>query len=190
MRLGDGRPEDVTTAYARSTPSHLLNRLLDGQHTWGDLEISDGRYGVSRHRLVVYPPGLSRDQRIPLRLVRTYPMWGLALWVTLQVVLMTVISADAALAISTLAALTAGAAAFAMAGSARAAVRTMTVVRMTGVRDVDILARHLEFRLLAQRLLQADTRRAPGDISAVEHEAEVWRVYDAMATAHESRRPR
>lgn len=181
MRLGGGRPEPVSTAYSRSTPTLLVRRLVDGRHTWGDLEISDGRYGVSRYRLVVYPPWLSRDQRIPLRLLRTYPMWGLALWVTLEVILMARISPGDALAISTLAALTAGAVAFAMAGSARAAVRTLTVVRMTGVRDVDILAKHLEFRLLAKRLLHADARRATGEMSAVEHEAEVWRVYDAMA---------
>lgn len=159
----------------------MWRRLLDGSHTWGDLEISDGRYGLSRHRLVVYPPGLSREQRIPLRMLRTFPTWGLALWLTVQVIVMATASPGIALAVSTATALTAGAVAFAVAGPLRGAVRSLTVVRMTGVHDTEVLVKHLEFRLLAGQLLRADARRAAGEIDAVEHEAQVWRVYDRMS---------
>jgi hypothetical protein len=161
-----------------------LRRLLDGERTWGSLEISDSRYGMCRYRLTVYPPGLGRDERIPLRLWRAFPLWGLALWLTLQVALMPLTSPGVALAVSTGVYAVAALTVLGMAGRARGGVRTLTVVRMVGVHDADILARHLEFRVLAERLVRADALRAAGEMTAVEHEAEVWRVYDHLGALH------
>lgn len=162
------------------TRTPLLRKLLDGERTWGSLEISDARYGTARYRLVVYPPGLHRDERIPLRLWRAFPIWGLAVWLVMQVFLMAAVSTGTALAVSTGTVLAAGAVVLAMAGPARGAVRTLTVLRMVGIHDPEILARHLEFRVLAERLVRADALRAAGEMSTVEHEAEVWRVYEAI----------
>ena len=170
----------MTTPSTRSTRASLLRALLDGERTWGGLEVSDGRYGVARYRLTVYPPGLGRDERIPLRLWRAFPIWGLALWLVLQVTLMTAASPGVALAVATGTCLAAGFAVMAMAGRVRGQVRTMTVVRMVGVRDLDALAAYYELGALAERLIRADTRLASGELTTVEHEAEVWRVYTRM----------
>lgn len=170
----------MTTPSARSIRAPLLRKLLDGARTWGDLEISDGRYGVARYRLTVYPPGLGRDERIPLRLWRAFPIWGLTLWLVLQVALLAAASPGVALAVSTGTCLVAGLTVMAMAGRVRGDVRTMTVVRIVGISDPDISAAHHELSDLAGRLIRADARLAAGLLTTVEHEAEVWRVYDRM----------
>jgi hypothetical protein len=38
-------------------------RLLDGDQPWGSIDIRPDRFGVTRYRLVVYPPGISESER-------------------------------------------------------------------------------------------------------------------------------
>jgi hypothetical protein len=149
-------------------------RLLDGGRTWGALDVSLSRYGVIRHRLVVFPPGLSPDERMLLRVWRSWPIWGTLTWLTLQTVLMNTIGPGPAFATSTGVCLGSGAVAMAMTGATRCGVRTLTVVRM--------VERYSELYALAEELAEADRRLAAGESTCVEHEAVVWRVYDHMAT--------
>src|SRR5882757_9769996 len=108
-------------------------RLLDGGRTWGSLDISRSRYGVTRHHLVVFPPGISPDERTLLRLWRSWPIWGTLTWLTLEIFLVPTIGSLPALAISSGICLGAGALAMAMTGANRTRVRTLSVVRMAGV---------------------------------------------------------
>ena len=41
------------------------HRLIDGDRTWGSLAISSTRYGVTRYRLVMFPPGLPSRATAP-----------------------------------------------------------------------------------------------------------------------------
>jgi hypothetical protein len=161
----------------------LLQRLLDGGRTWGSLDISASRYGVTRYRLVVFPPGISRDERIALRMWRAFPVWGLATWLLAEVVLTNVFSPGQALTVATAGCATMGAVTMAMAGHSRHRVRTLIVVRMVGVNDPEAGPRLDELRTLTERLTNADARLAAGELTTVAHEAEVWRVYDRMPTA-------
>jgi hypothetical protein len=161
----------------------LLRRLLDGGRTWGALEISASRYGVTRYRLVVFPPGISGDERIVLRLWRTFPVWGLASWLLAEVTLMTVVSPGPALAFATGGCAAMGAVTMALAGHTRHLVRRLTVVRMVGVNDPMAGPRLDELRTLTERLTNADARLAAGELTTIDHEAEVWRVYDQMPAA-------
>lgn len=165
-----------------STRTPLLQRLLEGRRTWGTLDVSVGRYGATHYRLVVYPPGSSRDERIALRLWRTFPTWGLATWLVTEVVLMTALTPGLAFTISTGACLAAAATMLALTGHTRGNVRMFTVVRMLGVNDPTAVPRLNELRELAERLAHADARLAAGELSTVAHEAEVWHVYDRMPT--------
>jgi hypothetical protein len=160
-----------------TTRAPLLQRLLDGGRTWGAYEITTSRYGMTRHRLVVFPPGLSRDERLALRAWRSFPVWGLASWLVTAIVLMTTLTPVAALAGSTTLCLVAGAAALARAGHAHCNVRTLTVVRMSGVGDATAGRQLDELHALTEQLLKADAQRAAGELTVVGHEAEVWRVY-------------
>ena len=52
---------------------------------------------VPHHRIA----GISGDERVVLRLWRTFPVWGIATWLLAEVVLMNVVSAGLALAFAT-----------------------------------------------------------------------------------------
>ena len=56
------------------TGSGLLRRgwlrLIDGDRPWGSIDIKPDRFGVTRYRLVVYPPGISESERRRVRVAR------------------------------------------------------------------------------------------------------------------------
>jgi hypothetical protein len=156
-------------------------RVLDGGRTWGSLEVSPTRYGVSRYRLVVFPPGISADDRMLLRAWRTWPAWGLATFLVLEVLLVPAVGPGAALGISAVVVLGAGALVMAMTGANRGGVRTLTAVRQAGANDTDAAERLVEFYSLAHCLTDADRMLEAGEIRGPEHELLVWRVYDRMA---------
>ena len=64
-----------------------LSRLLDGENRWGFARVQVDRFGVTRYRLVVYPPGISDIERRRLRVWRGSPIWGTALWVMAEIYL-------------------------------------------------------------------------------------------------------
>jgi hypothetical protein len=162
--------------------SHFLApRRLDGGRAWGSLDIYPSRYGVSRYRLVVFPPGISRDERRFLRWWRTWPFWGGVLWVLTGIVLSNAMTPGASLAISTSLFLGTGAITFALAGPARAQVRTLYAITMDGYTDDEIEHQFARLRSLAGALAEADRQRAEGTLSALDHEALWWQVYDGMA---------
>jgi hypothetical protein len=158
-------------------------RLLDGGRTWGSLEISPTRYGVTHYNLVVFPPGISAEDRMLLRAWRFWPIWGTLTWLVLEVLLAPLVGVATALAISTGIWLAAGAVAMAMAGANRARVRTMTVVRIAGHDDPLAPERLATLRSLVEELCEADQRLAAGESTTVDHELAVWRVYDRLNAA-------
>jgi hypothetical protein len=156
-------------------------RLLDGGHTWGSLDVSPPRYGVSRYRLVVFPPGISADDRMLLRARRTWPIWGIAVFLLLDVVLVPLIGSSPALWVSAGVYLGTGAVIMATTGALRGGVHTLSVVRTAGADDALIAEKFAELQSLTEALAVADRALADGEIGTVEHELTVWRVYDRMA---------
>lgn len=153
------------------------HRLIDGDRRWGSLSISATRHGVTRYRLVVFPPGLSTEQRRLLRVWRAWPTWGMALWLVLEVSLLPTAGTVGALTISTFAALSAGAVSMALVDQFRREVRTLTVVRMAGINDRETAGMFADLKANATTLARADQ-----ELTGADHEAAVWRVYDRMAT--------
>jgi hypothetical protein len=162
-----------------TTTTPRWRRLLDRGHTWGSLEVSPTRYGITRYRLVVFPPGISSDDRMLLRMRRAWPTWGLAIFLILEILLVPALGGVAALWISATVFLGAGAVVMAMTAVNRGDVRTVTAIRRAGVDDPQFL----EFYALARDLVEADGRLAAGEIQPVEHELLLWRVYDRMGDA-------
>jgi hypothetical protein len=162
-------------------------RVLDGGRTWGSMDVSATRYGVTRYRLVVFPPGISADDRVLLRSWRTWPAWGMAACLTLEAVLVPIFGAGTAMTVSVAVLLGTGAVVMAMTGANRHRVRTLSVTRMAGTDDPSTRERFSELQSLAHQLAQADAGLAAGELSAVEHEAQVWQVYDQMAPVEPAR---
>jgi hypothetical protein len=158
--------------------------IVDGLHVWGSIDVSPSRYGVTRYRLVVFPPGTDTVERRLLRVWRAWPTWGALLWLTTQIVLDAILGAGAALAVSTIAYLGSGAILFGRVNVLRTRVRTLSVVRIAGYTDSHAAAMFAELKRLVAALRHADEQRDRGQLSPAAHEAVVWRVYDRMGETH------
>ncbi|MCW2688357.1 MAG: hypothetical protein JWR37_3247 [Mycobacterium sp.] len=154
-------------------------RMLDGERCWGSIDIRPDRFGATRYRLVVYPPGLSEPERRRLRVWRGWPIWGALLWLVSTIWLANQIAPLPAVALSTGIVLGSGAIAQA-AGDARVRVRTMGVMVTAGYYEPASTALKSKVERLATALVEADEHRDQGLISATDHELIWWLVYDQM----------
>jgi hypothetical protein len=78
--------------------------------------------------------------------------------------------------LSTFVAVSAGAVSMACVDPFRREVRTLTVLRMTGVNDRETAEMFAELKRHTTTLALADR-----DLTGADHEAAVWRVYERMA---------
>lgn len=152
--------------------------MLDGDRVWGSIEVAPDRFGVTRYRLVVFPPGISESERRRLRVARGWPMWGALVWICCEVWLSDLTGPMTAFATATAVYLGLGVVAMAKAGDARKQVRTMGVMVMAGHHDPVSAALLHKLDSLAGALLEADELLARGEISPTAHEMTWWRVYD------------
>jgi hypothetical protein len=155
-------------------------RVLDGDRPWGSIDVRPDRFGVTRYRLVVYPPGISESERRRVRVARGWPLWGAVLWVAGEIWLSHVTDPWTALAISTAAYVGSGLVAVAMAGAPRTRVRTMAAMVMAGYHDPASAIARDRLENMASALLEADDRLARGLITPADHEMVWWRVYQQM----------
>jgi hypothetical protein len=166
------------------TGSGLLRRgwlrLIDGDRPWGSIDIKPDRFGVTRYRLVVYPPGISESERRRVRAARGWPLWGALVWIVGEIWLSHVTGPWTALAISTAVFLGAGLVAVAMAGPVRSRVRTMGAMVMVGHYDPAAVAARDKLETLTAVLMEADERLVRRELSPAEYEMTWWRVYDQM----------
>jgi hypothetical protein len=156
-------------------------RRIDRGPRWGSFDVYPSRYGVTRYRLVVFPPGISAEDRRLLRLWRSWPIWGMVLFLVSELFLTQLASAGMALVVAAVLAIGPGAAAMVLTTHVRTRVRSLSVVRVAGYPDAATMFAFSELTALAETLADADTRHSRGDLSAVDHEAAVWRVYEQMA---------
>lgn len=156
---------------------------------WGALDVQSDRFGMTRYRLTVYPPGITALQRRRLRLWRGFPVWGAAAWMVAEIVLTQFLSPWQALAMSTGIVLSAGAASCFQAGPERSLVRTRTVALLRGHHDDRAQAVAAEITTLAHALTVADSHLKRGEISMVDHEVMWWRVYERLTPSGRDARP-
>lgn len=162
------------------TPPSRLARTIDGGRTWGSLDTWPNKYGFRKYRLVVFPPGISPTERRYLRVARSWPTWGAALWLVLAVGLSGHGAGWTAVAYPTVAFLVSGAITFALARDLQANTRAMTAAVIAGYDDPAASAQFAHLHGLARTLLAADTMLDRGELTLVEYEAVWWMVYDAL----------
>ena len=178
-----GKPRCMEHKTAGNGLIRLWWRLLDGERPWGAVDILPDRYGVTRYRLVVYPPGISGTDRRWVRLWRGWPMWGPALWIVVGIAMSEVTGRLSAIGVSTAAFLGCGAVTFVLAGDARTRVHKMFVMVMAGYDDPAARAICDKLQTLANMMAAADEQRCRELISAIDYEMVWWRVYDQMTPA-------
>jgi uncharacterized protein DUF6611 len=160
------------------------SRLLDGDRRWGSIDIHPDRFGVTRYRLVVFPPGISDADRRRVRVARGWPLWGALVWVVCEIWFSHVTGPWLAVATATAIYLGLGVVTTMAAGDQRRQVRTAGAMVMAGQHDPLSTAARDAVKSLAGVLLEADERLADGRISATQHELAWWHVYDRMAPAY------
>jgi hypothetical protein len=175
--VDDVRPKSGLVSWA-------WQRLLDGDRIWGSIDIRPDRFGVTRYRLVVYPPGISESERRRVRVARGWPLWGAVVWIVCEIFGSQLAGPWTALVASTSVYLGLGVIATMRAGEPRSRVRTIAATVMVGYFDPASAADRDWLQSLAVTLLEADERLARGEISATAHEMQWWRVYDQMASGH------
>jgi len=155
-------------------------RLLDGERRWGSLDVQADRFGITRYRLVVFPPGISHPERRRVRLARGWPLWGALVWVICEIWLTHVTGPLTALGLSTAALLAVGVITTTIAGTPRTLVKTLCTSTSATFHNPE--AEEMRDRLgrLALTLIDADEQLERGQISAADHELTWWRVYDEM----------
>jgi len=157
-------------------------RLLDGERPWGSLVVQPDRFGVTRYRLVVFPPGISEPERRRVRLARGWPMWGALVWLACEVLLTQVTGPWTALAVSTSALVAIGVITTSIAGTPRTLVKCLSVAVSPTYRNPDAEATRERLAGLALTLIDADERLERGQISATDHELTWWQVYDEIGS--------
>ena len=158
-------------------------RVLAGERRWGAMEIRPDRFGVTRYRLMVYPPGISESARRRVRVARGWPLWGALMWVVSEIFLNQITGPWTTLAISTALVVGLGTVATIRAGDPRRMVKTVFVAVLAGHRDPVTMAERDRLENLAGVLMEADELLARGELSESAHELVWWRVYDRMGPA-------
>jgi hypothetical protein len=157
------------------------SRMLDGEYRWGALDVWPSRAGIHRYRLVVFPPGITVAEQRVLRLWRAWPTRGAVLWLIVAICLCGKPTLWAAVAIPTAVYLCVGAVTLAVARPLRSRVRTLHVLVIDGHPDPHSAAAYTELETLVTILRDADAGRDQRWLSAVDHEAACWEVYDRLA---------
>jgi hypothetical protein len=155
--------------------------MLDGPRPWGFFDAAVGRYGVRRHRLVIYPPGISSADRRLARMWRGWPVSGAALGLLAVMLLGNTVAPPAAvLEYVVTGYVIIGAVLFLRAGPVRVPVRSLSAVLMPLAPDAGERRRHSEWAALVDALTRADRMVAAGAISRVEYEAIWWDAYERL----------
>lgn len=158
-----------------------FGNLLDHGPAWGSFTVYPARFGVTRYRLVVFPPGIGTAHRRMLKLWRAWPIWGAALWVGLQIGGSLVGMPETALIGGSMLVIASGAMTFALTDEASVQVRSLWAISMAGYGNGEVDQRCTLLRAMARNLDRADMDLEEGRISPAEHEARWWRVYDAIS---------
>ena len=167
-----------------SAPVRWWIRVLDGERSWGSIDVRPGEFGAVRYRLVVFPPGATGAERRLLRLSRAWPAWGAVLWLVSEICLSRALGPWAAFGISTMAYLGMEAVLIGRVGALRPQVRKLSVEVIAGYTDRRSAAIYAEIKALVNKLANADAMRAQGQMRAIDHEAAWWQVYDRLGPGH------
>lgn len=154
--------------------------MLDGDTAWGAMTIHPQRWGATSYRIVMYPPGISVEERRRVRLWRGLPGWGTAMWLSATAILSGFTDPWSALITASVATAAAALVTYARAKTARTLVRSAQVTVGAPNSDTAMLVRARLIETVGTAMTRADRRLADGEISPTDHEALWWRAYDQL----------
>lgn len=148
-------------------------RRLAGGRPWGRVDVDVLPYGVTRYRLVVYPPGITPGARLRVRAWRAWPLAGAVVAATVALATAGVLAPALAVAAGVSTCL----AGFVVLGVTtlpeRRLVRQVWAADPGDLAALDDVLGEARVRLLADLLCAADEALAAGELTPAEHLA-VW----------------
>lgn len=144
------------------------------------MSVRPQRWGATSYRIVIYPPGVSVEERRRVRIWRGFPEWGALLWLAAAAALSGLTDPGTAAAIATAAALSAGATSFARAKTLRKQVHSAEVTLPYPNSDITVLVRARLIESIGTAMTDADSQLRDGELSPSDHEAMWWRAYDQL----------
>ena len=163
-----------------TTLRNLWHRILDGETAWGSMSVRPQRWGATSYRIVIYPPGVSVEERRRVRIWRGFPEWGALLWLSAAAALSGLTEPGTAAAIATVATVSAGAIALTRAQRHRQRVRSMEVILPSQNSDISVLVRARLIESIGTTMTDADKRLRDRQLSPSDHEVIWWRAYDQL----------
>ena len=167
----------------------MRDRVLDGQHVWGYLEVGASRQGFRHHRLVVFPPGVTDSERRRIRLARSWPTWGAVALIACLACLCTALGPWTGLMTSVALWLGSGVLVHVRAGDALVRVRTLSVVLIDRHDDPLSAQRLALMAAVAEGLAHADRLLQRRQISVARHELAWGHAYDQLALGQSAQSP-
>lgn len=158
----------------------LWHRVLDGDTVWGSMAVRPQRWGATSYRIVIYPPGVSVEERRRVRIWRGFPEWGVLLWLSAAAALSGLTDPGTAAAIATTATLSAGATAFTRAKAHRKLVQSTELTLPYPNSDIAMLVRARLIESIGTAMNDADNQLRDGKLSPGDHEAIWWQAYDQL----------
>lgn len=144
-----------------------------GAHDWGAFVTSFERYGVIRRQVIVYPPGITSDQRHRLRVWRAWPVIGITTAIATAVVLSGVVGPTAGFFFGIIVSVLVCIALAHRAEDTRRSVRSLGGIEVPGMPD-DPSRRHSRAaQAIASDLSGAEDAWRRGELTRVGYE-QVW----------------
>ncbi|AHC28055.1 hypothetical protein TS71_00010 [Mycolicibacterium neoaurum] len=144
------------------------------------MDIRPQRWGSVVYRIVLYPPGISAEERRRVRVWRGFYAWGTAWWLVVTAVLSGFAEPWFAVTVASVTTLLFGTRAFLRAGSVRSRVRTADVTVPLPNSDRALLALARQVQAVGTAMVRADRRLREGQITAAEHEVIWHRAYENL----------
>ncbi|MDL9980414.1 DUF6611 family protein [Microbacterium sp. ASV49] len=144
-----------------------------GAHDWGGFVTSFERYGVIRRQVIVYPPGITSDQRHRLRVWRAWPLIGIATAIAVAVVLSGIVGPTAGFFFGVIVSALVCVALAHRAGDTRHLVRSLGGIEVPGVPDDPSRRLSRAARAIAVDLSGAEDAWRRGELTRVAYE-QVW----------------
>ena len=184
FREDAGEVNSARTVGSQISLKRWLAPIIDGRCRWGGYSVAVGRYGSVGYRLVVYPPGLSAQQRRRVRLWRGWTILGLGGVLGVFVVMADAGASELVIVSGCVAFYALGALVVARAaGPVRKQVLELTAARSTLVPDTWRTGECRYLASLAATLAAADQALQLGLSTPAEHEM-VWSAVYSDATDH------
>ena len=160
-----------------------VHTVVEGKRPWGFVESTGAvsRSGWDRHRLIVFPPGITTSERRALTFVRRWPLWGAIAFLLIEIIFGSIWPSAAATIILIALYLTGIAVGLIRTRTLRKRVRQLTVSVVVLSGGTETFGDKGLYGRSVYALADLDRRLSTGELTPTQYEAGWSTVYDGLA---------